>query len=316
MPPLEWSVVQAVVLWLVLPTFGISTILMAIFVHRTPSQTKIAIAASIALFAGMTGGLVAQTFKGGLAPFLAVEQVPEGAQPTDPHPSTIRIAGWDFEPGWRSLFAAVIVATLAEVVAELCAQRTSLKWTWGVLGLIGAVCCAILLVPWDLTTKSQWMCGLFALVSLLNWAGIRRVTQVKSGQFALLALAMIWGGNVTMVALLSHSARFGQLGILLSCGLAGIGIVSAIKGVRTVGGALVPSVFVPGLMLGIQQNAYSSIPVMSYILIATAPALFALFWLPKAREWSDTHPRSLAIAFLLPCVIATGIALWAELSSA
>jgi hypothetical protein len=66
-------------------------------------------------------------------------------------------------------------------------------------------------------------------------------------------------------------------------------------------------------MLGDQQTAYCNIPMISFALVAVAPISLAVLFSAKMKFWFDTRPVMLAIGFLIPCVIAAGLAIHAEL---
>ena len=77
-----------------------------------------------------------------------------------------------------------------------------------------AVVCAMGLTPWDLSTSKPWICGLLAIVILLNGSTLRLVGQMKFGPCLPFLMAIVWGGCAVMVTVLSHSARFADLAVL------------------------------------------------------------------------------------------------------
>jgi len=312
MPPLEWSIVQSTLLSLVVPTFGVAAFVMALACWLIRSERYRSAAASIALIAGLSAGLGMQNMKGELIPFLAVQRVNPTIDQEEIPVATKSSSSWEFETGWRSLFAVPVAAVLAEIAIELTLLQHSRFRSAAIASGLMAMICAIGLTPWDLSSSRPFVCGLMAMVILFNWTTLRLVGQMHFGPCIPLIMAIVWGGCATVVVVLSHSARFADLGILISCALSGVGLVAIIKWQRLKTVFAGPAAFIPGLMLADRLNTYSEIPVASFVLVALAPGLFFGLHLAKVRTWFEARPIVLAIAFLIPCVVAAGLAIRAE----
>jgi hypothetical protein len=101
--------------------------------------------------------------------------------------------------------------------------------------------------------------------------------------------------------------------MLLGSSLAGAGFVMALARVQPKAIFAGPACFVPALMLGAQQNTHSDIPVAAFALIASAPLWLGILYLHKVRNWIESRPIFVMIWFLIPCSVAVGLAMRAEL---
>ena len=285
MPPLEWPIVKSALLFLVLPGFGIALCVLAIAVAIAKSDNQRSIAASIGFIAAMTVG----NLLNGLVPF------------------------WEFETGWRSLFWAMLVAALSESILNLAHPQAFRSRSSRIANFALAVAISLWLTSWDLMGSQPWVCGILASVILLNWTTLNSLGQLKEGHLIPLIVAVVWGGSAVMVLILSHSALFGDLAVLMSCALAGVGVVAAIAHLRLTGIYAGPSVFVPGLMLAAATNTYSDVPMASFALVAVSPGFLVLLRWKKAATWFETHRMTLVLFSLIPGIIAVGLALRAEM---
>jgi hypothetical protein len=162
-------------------------------------------------------------------------------------------------------------------------------------------------------SKVPWLFAPLALVVLLNLWLLRKTSQLRFGFLAPLFVAIVWGGSSTMVALLSHSAKFTDLAMLNCVALAGVGLVVAIFKVPPTCLFAGPCCFIAAMMLAVQQNTFNKIPVISFILIAVAPLSLGVISFEKAKAWFEPRPLVLALFFAVPCLVAVGLALRAEL---
>jgi hypothetical protein len=284
MPPLDWSIVKSAFLFLILPGFGIAVSLLAITAAVTRSENHRAVAATIAFVAAFLVG----NGLNGLVPFA------------------------EFESGWRSLVWAMTFAALAELLIGIFFRgAASLRST-----LIVSVMLIIPIVwvtPWGLIGTKPWIPALMFLAAILNQISLRRLVDRLDGHFVPLIVAIVWGGSATAVMVLSHSARFADLSILLSCSLAGLGVVAALVQQKLRWIFAGPAVFIPGLMLSAALNTYSDIPLASFILVAISPAILVFLRWKKLADWFETHPKSLVFVSLIPGFIAVGLAARAEM---
>lgn len=312
MPPVEWSMVQSVLLTLILPTCGTALALMSLVTCIAGSDRIRSVAASMAFLAGLTAGLGVQNSRGQLIPFFPIQQVEQSPDQFDGNDATKIAVRWEFETGWRCLYCATILTGLSAIAIESLFRQRSRSMLANIATCLVALTSALLTCPWDLTLSRPWMCGVLAVVIVFNETSLRRVSQLRFGSYLPMFLAIAWGGSAIAVTVLSHSARFADLAMLLGSSLAGVGLVTAIAGIRTSALYAGPACFIPALMLADHQNAYSDIPIASFALIAIAPTWLVLPVIAKANSWFESRPIGLALWFLIPCIVAVGLAIRAE----
>ncbi len=309
MPPVDWAIIQSLLLKIVLPSFGVGLGILAAAVFATRSVTARSVAASLAF----VGALAIGNFRAELVPFFAVQYAVERSENQESGLHGSVPFQWEFETGWYSLFSVVVIAVLAEAIIDWRLRHKLRRGFAAILAAIVAVLLAVWVTPSDMRTSLPWTVGLLAAVFLLNTLALRHAGQFQYGHCVPLFVAVVWGGSATGVAVLAHSARFADLAMLLSCSIAAVGIMQLIARQRWTSFFSGPATFVPGLILGAALNTYSEIPVASFVLVAVAPAFLTLLRLPRLRNWCESRPVTLAIAFVVPCVIAVGLAMRAEL---
>lgn len=316
MPPIEWSMIQSVLLTLILPTCAASAGSMAIAAKVFRSEQTRSLFASIAFLVGLTVGLAVQNSRGDLIPFLAIERtiVPESEEShgNQNGPGSQKTYRWTLETGWRSLFSATVVFTLAQIASEYFCRRSPRFVKWAAIALSAAFG-AWLATPSEIMSKAVWALGLLVLITLLNKRLLRAACRFPFRFPAPLLAALIWSGSSTMVALLSHSAKFADLAMLNFFALAGAGLVLAIHKIPPTSLLTGPCFFIPALMLSDQQNTFSEIPIASFILIAAAPLSLVFIRIPKVRAWFETRPVALLTLVSIPCFVAVGLAMRAEM---
>lgn len=280
MPPLDWSIIQSVILHLILPGFGIAAAGLAISFALTRSDRLRHSAASLSLIAGFTAG----NFLGKILSFE------------------------EFETGWRSLFwvtvAAIAVDTLIGIVRH--------RWFGITASIVLATVSGVLLTPWVTMSSLPVVGCVLVLTILLDWTTLSFIAEQRHGHFVPLLVSSIWGGTVTAILALSHSTRFAELSLLFSFALSGIGLVSAITKERFNNILAGPAVFFPAVMLSAALNTYSNVPNTSFALAAISPGLLVFLRFKAIAAWFDSHPKTLVFVSTIPCVIAVGIAIRAE----
>lgn len=289
MPPIDFTIVKATVLYLVLPGAGLAAlgaIVAVLFAAGDPRRSNIA---TIGLLLAMATGISLNK----LVPFT------------------------EFETGWRSLFWVLTLAAVGEILLSNCLSalkpRSGIVETVSILLLSSLV--SFLPMPVEEYRSQPWLLGLLITATLLNWLGLRVASVQRFGSLLPLALSFVWGGSAAAVLVLSGSARFGELAVLMSCVLGGIGVVAAVSGLKfeSIYGGF--SAFVPGLMLAGVLNSYSAVPKVSYILVAAAPAVFALLRHARVSAWVTKRPVLSAIFAVTPCVVAVSLAAKASASA-
>ncbi len=317
MPPLDWSIVQSLLLTIVLPSCGVAAGVLAVVFAMTRSETRRSMGASLAFVAGLGAGnlvpgLAAKNFSGELVPFFAIHRVADQLEQDGGAVGRAILSAWEIETGWYSLFSVTLVAVLAEIVIDgALRQHSHFRWALLARGVI-AIVSAIWLTPWGLLSTRPWVGSLLAAVILLNTTTLRVVGQSKQGHFVPMILAVAWGGSAATVLVLAHSARFADLAIVLSCALAGVGLLILLYRLRSTSLYSGPATYLPGLMLGGYLNTYSQIPAVSFGLMAIAPGLLVLLHGDTLRRWFEARPIALLATFLIPCVLAVGLAIRAE----
>jgi hypothetical protein len=190
--------------------------------------------------------------------------------------------------------------------------RQKIRWA-SVAAVLAAIAISIWVIPWDLLSTKPWTAGLMAMVILMNTITLRQFGNSTYGHAVPLMTAIIWGGSTTALAVLSHSARFGDLTMMLGCALTAVGIVNWIAHQKLVTFYSGIVAFISGLMLETPLNTYSDIPVASYVLVAVAPGIMAINFIPRIRRWTDARPIAIALMPMIVCAIAVGLAARAEL---
>jgi hypothetical protein len=285
MPPLDWSIVQSALLFLILPCLGITVLITAISVATTSCVNYRNLGAAIAVLAGITLGNCLNK----LVPFGGLET------------------------GWRSLYWATCAAVIAELLISRYLSKGPRIRASKVASIALTAFLAAWLMDWDPKDLKLWLCGLLFLAILLNWDALTLLSQTETGRFLPLSVGVVWGGSTTALLVLSHSARFADLSILMSCCLVGVGLVSAISGQRLRDIYAGPATFFPSLLLAAALNTYSNIPQLCFVVVGISPVFWeALRW-KKISNWLDAHPKTFLLISLLPGLIAVGLAARAEL---
>jgi uncharacterized membrane protein len=330
MPPVDWPIIQSLLLTMILPGCGVAAAVLAVIYSWTRSEFGRSAGASLAFIAGLaTGnfvpGLAAGNWWGELVPFWSIHRiVPNGDEPV--HTAPLLWTGWQIETGWYSLFSATLLAILAEVAIEWSLRRRTPAREATRARVLAASVCAAWLIPWSDLLSYRSLVGssgaililitaiaLLAAVIWLNTEATRFYGQSAWGYLVPLAMSMAWCGSAAFVLVLSHSAKFADLAIVISCAIFGVGLIVAIYRQRPKTLYAGPATFIPALMLGGTLNTYSDIPFAAFALIGAAPALTKLLCRGRLRNWFETRPLALLAAFLIPCGIAVGLAMRAEL---
>jgi hypothetical protein len=310
MPPLDLSIIQSLLLNLVIPSVLVGILFSTAAYSSTKSENLRSIAASFAFLASLFAG----NFRNDLVPNIAIHfaTVSNDQPATETVQNTSRV--WEFETGWYSLLTVAVIAVMAETFSNCWLRYKSFSLRLTAI-LVAAVCIiiSIWITPWDLLSSKPWTGFLMAAVIMCNTISLRHVGRTPLGYAVPLMIAVIWGGSAIAVSVLSHSARFADLAMLLSCALGAVGIVNFIARQRATSFYAGPSTFIPGLMLACALNTYSDIPMASYILIALAPACLVVMRIPKLHAGTGFRLFVMIIALMIPCATAVGLAVQAEL---
>ena len=255
-------------------------------------------------------GLAAGNWQGQLVPYFSIHPI---AAASDAARSTTAVSAWEVETGWYALFSSACVAVIGGIVHAGFSRRPQ-PWIAPSSVLIAVVgICAAWLTEWPQLKSQPWVATLLAIMMLLNGLGLNRAGQSKLGAWVPLIVGTVWCGSATILLVLAHSARFADLAILPSCALVAIGLITLKSRPQLTGLYIGPVVYILGLILGAFSNTYSDIPWISFALIAVAPALCLILYSMKCQAWFEARPFALAILLLLPCVVALGLAMRAEI---
>lgn len=201
------------------------------------------------------------------------------------------VDGWDWLP-WLALLA-LLVGLATRPLPRLVA--------WAVWLAVAGVA-ARLLVPPDLSILVPVA---FAATVTLSWILLTHVArQHPAGwlPFALSVLCVL----ASLVLLHAHSARLGDVAMLLSSCFLGIAVPAWRRKATAEGAIPAVAVALPGLLLVGQQNTFSEVPLTSFLLPAIAPLGLALLLIPAiSRRWPVLVGL---LALLLPGLIAVALA--------
>ena len=289
MPPIDFSIVKAMVLFLILPGAGIAALGATFAVWFSKSEPRRSTLATTGLLLAMAAGIGLNK----LVPFT------------------------EFETGWRSLFWGLALASFAEVLlSNLIRPLTNGSKTVEITTIfLVSILASLLSMPVEEYRTQSWLLGLLVVATGFDWLSLRDAATKPFGTLLPLSLSFVWGGSAAAVLVLSHSARFGELAVLTSCVLGGVGVVGFLSREKfeSIYGGI--SALIPGLMLAGALNTYSNVPKACYLLIAVAPAMFGLLCFARLNSWSAKHPVLFAGLATAPCVLAVALAAKASLSA-
>ena len=282
LPP--WALVRELSLSLLLPSLGISLIVMAAVCAATRSTPRRLLGGALAL----AGGLIAGNFFRGL------------------------LSWWSVEKGWPALFPATLAIIVGATIAALLSARGK-QGRGLMLRFVIMALAAFWIAPGDSPLSRLGYFALIFAASAANLEMLQRPGRVHFGTKLLLAVAAIWGGSAATVLIAAQSARFSEMAMLLAASLGGAGVAALFWKLDLVALLAAPAIFYPALMLNGRANTFSEVPAASFILIALAPcALLVLRW-PMPPRWpAPIRHAAPFIALLLPCALAVLLALRAE----
>lgn len=202
--------------------------------------------------------------------------------------------GW----GWYGLLAISLGAVLIAFATRFIAQPIA-RLTIASLLLAALATCLLdgALRTWP------WFIGL-AVVVVGNYLALELIAAKQPGAWLPLAWTVLLGKAAVIVLVCSHSARLADIAMLLFAAQLGV-IVAGVK-LPTLGSVLAPltATVLPGLMLAGWDATFSAVPLISFALVAVAPLIVAVMYLPA--PW-----RQVALLFLLAAT-ATALAIHAE----
>lgn len=216
----------------------------------------------------------------------------------------------EFDTGWRSLFWVFAIASIGDLLisnfSKTFPARTSKREFVAIV--VASLLASLLSMPVEFYPSRPWIFGLLVIATVLNWTGLRMAASQSFGMFLPLGLSLFWTGSAVFVMILSHSARFGELAIVLSSALGAVGVVSLIsrQGFASIyGGA---SAMIPGLMLA-GALSHSAVPKICYMLVGATPALLGLLQFGWFASWAKKAPVPTLLLALSPSLIAAIVAI-------
>jgi hypothetical protein len=221
--------------------------------------------------------------------------------------------------------AGVLAGWLAAVVSlRLAPLRPETSWHWlptlgvaaAIVGAIGgslsiriahrallAGVAAWLLVP-AFASHHFWtrliLVGCIFPGAFLNWR-----TDNANGRVACLALALI-AATGALILLHAGTARFAQMAAALAASLLGVAAAAQRPGV-VAGVAPVASVLLPGLLASGYFHSHSGLPLVTFLLVAAAPAILSASGF-SSRFNISIVAVSVVLALCLALLIATATA--------
>ncbi len=300
LPP--WSLLQEMLLRLVLPAFASAFVLCALVCVLTRSRCLRMLGGAVAVAAGIYAGNHYRE----LLTWWPADPAALAAAGDDP----ALVPWWQVERGWAALLPATVTALLGGAIAALVARRThpgiglALRL---MLAALGALWLTENFPPLSLLSTTLVM---FAGMAL-NWEALRRAESRQKDRLLPFILILGWGVAASTVLIFAHSARFSDLGVLLTMSLTGAVAAAALWKQEITEVHAAPAVFIPGLMLAGVNNTYSMVPPEAFALLAFAPcALWLPLLLPRKYRWQERAWTALAaVVFLLPCFLAVMLAM-------
>jgi len=285
LPP--WDLVRDLSRTLILPSAGVSAVVLILALlsggARMAAPRGQLVVGAVALIAG----LVAGNFFRGLLPW------------------------WTLERGWPALFPATVAVLLTTISVDF--WRSHLRPGREIfLHSLLFIASAYWLAPGDSPRSHLGYFVLLLAAALANTQAVHSAVRPFAASL-LLALVVIWGGSAATVLVSAQSARFSEMAVLLSASLFPIGLATLRGKLNAPQLMIVPSIFLPALILNGQVSTYSQVPLLSFLLIAFAPCgLMALRW-PAVATW-PVLARAVALpgALLAPCALGVLLALRAE----
>jgi len=302
LPP--WPVIQELLLKLVLPAFGAAAALFGAVCLLTRSTTL--------RMLGGGAGLAAGLFNGNYTRELLTWWPLDPSALAAVNDDASKVASWQVERGWAALLPATVAALCAGVAASILSSRTHKGVGIAMRIMMAGVCALWLTEPYPQYSLPATI-GVMFTGMVLNWESAVQLNRIGTGRIAVPVFTLIWGASAATVLLYAHSARFSDLAVLLSAAFFGAGLVAVLWGQNTSVLFAAPAVFLPGLMLGGAVNTFSEVPFAAFALLAFAPSVLWLMFLPHLRRWPLRFQTAGAIvAVLIPCATAVTLAMRAE----
>ncbi len=211
--------------------------------------------------------------------------------------------------GWPWLLPAMIAITLVAGIAFTSFGKN--RAVGAVLIAVTTLALAFVLLPVELH-RAECLLG-FVAVALANAFVLAKVSERTSPQTLYLLSTFVLLKGTALVSIYSHFARVTDGAAIVASALIGLLAINCWKPISfKVAGQLL-ALTLPALMLSAQQNTYSEIPVISFILIAIAPLAFIPALLPAFKKFSPrAQLAALIVLPIIPVAIAFGLAIKAE----
>lgn len=200
------------------------------------------------------------------------------------------------------------LALVIDLLARVPGVPVTLGW---VARTLLAMLAGRLLTPPDLRVDLPWASWALGGTILLEWAVLTALTKKwKDGTVATVVAVCFAAAGV--VLLHAHSARLTDMALLLFTALAGPALVAWIWRGDTGGAMPAIAVFLPALMLAGQQETFSDVPDVSFLLLGLAPLALAPALLPVLVRQERGRRWLLAALPLIPATVAVVLAVRAE----
>jgi hypothetical protein len=181
---------------------------------------------------------------------------------------------------------------------------------------LGAAVALWLLVPTrsNLNPSRPTLIAITLALTLVSGLALQQALRRESKRLSLVSLTAIVAA-AAVILLLAGSLRFGQMA---GCGLSAlVGVTAASICIRRESPlaslGLPTSLFLVAAMMIGQVNSFSNVPAICYALIAVAPVTLRLSPANGPNEFRAARRWAAIVAPLLVCLVAVGLAAWAEL---
>lgn len=210
---------------------------------------------------------------------------------------------------------ALLPVTAASLLVALVGQYVSTKLYPPVLFALRLVVAGIAawwlaeeLPPLSLgVSRGLWFLGIFS-----TWEALLAAAPKLPRSVALPALVLPWGTAVSLVLIFAHSARFSDLGLLLTCTLGAASAVGYFYPQSHPCLYAAAAVFFPSLTLAGAANTFSEISLITFLLTALAPNFLWLGILVSRNRAQHTLLIAMLAASCIPNAVSLVTAAWKE----
>ncbi len=191
--------------------------------------------------------------------------------------------------------------------------RTGRYWwgknllTWAPRTFAVVVVSGWLISP-EAAAQGTWLRPAFAAAMLLSWVILDGIARAgASGQVAAYQSAIFLTAGI--ILLYAHSARFMDIGMILSFTMLGIAVAAGAAKADASGAVPAGIALLPGLMLNGRMLTESQVPLECFWLVGLAPLALAPFAIPALTCKNGWAIRILrAVLVLIPIALAVMLA--------